>query len=56
MATESFDMVLEINTDEEAENFIKAMDAADARGRLKFKDTSEALRRGEEIVKRGLRV
>lgn len=54
MATESFDMALVIDSDEAAENFLKAMDAADARGPLEIQDFSEELLRGEELIEKGL--
>ncbi len=54
MATESFNMALVIDSDEAAENFLKAMDAADARGPLKTEDFSEELLLGEELVEKGL--
>ena len=54
MATESFDMALVIDSDEAAENFLKAIDAADARGPLKTQNFSEELLRGEELVEKGL--
>ena len=41
MATESFDMALEIKTEEGAENFMKAIEEADARGPLEIRDFSE---------------
>lgn len=56
MATVSFDRALIIDSDQAAENFIRAMDAADARGRLEFNDLTEELRRGDELIKRGIRL
>jgi len=53
MATESFDMALEIKTEEGVKNFIKAIEEADARGPFVPEDFSEELRRGSELVKRG---
>ena len=54
MATESFDMSLVIDTDEAAENFLKAINAADARGPLKTRDFSKELLLGEELIEKGL--
>lgn len=54
MATESFDMALVIDSDEAAENFLKAIDAADARGPLKAQDFSKELLRGEELIEKDL--
>ncbi len=54
MATESFDMALEIKTEEGAANFLRAIEEADARGPLVTEDHSEEFRRGEELLKRGL--
>ena len=56
MATISFDRALIIDSDQAAENFIKAMDAADARGTLECSDRTEELRRGEDLIKRGIRL
>ncbi len=56
MATISFDMELVIDSDEAAENFIRAIDAADARGPLEFSDISDELRRGDDVIKRGIRL
>lgn len=53
MATESFDMSLIIDTDEAAENFLKAIDEADARGPLKLDDISGELLEGEEFLRKG---
>lgn len=55
MATESFDMSLEIRTEKGAENFMKAIEEADARGPFVPEDFSEELRLGEEFAKRGLK-
>ena len=54
MATESFDMALVIDSDEAAENYLKAVEVADARGPLKTQDFSKELLRGEELVEKGL--
>ena len=54
MAIESFNMALEIKTEEGARNFLKAIEEADARGPLKIRDFSEEERRGEELLKKGL--
>ena len=54
MATESFDMALEIITEEGATNFIRAIEEADARGPLVTGNHSEEFRRGEELLRRGL--
>ncbi|MBQ8178914.1 MAG: hypothetical protein IJ026_00500 [Candidatus Methanomethylophilaceae archaeon] len=56
MATVSFDRALIIDSDQAAENFIRAMDAADARGTLGFTDLTEELRRGDELIRRGIRL
>ena len=53
MATESFDMALEIRTEEGAANFLRAIEEADARGPLVTEDHSEEFRRGEELLRRG---
>jgi hypothetical protein len=55
MATESFDMALEIKTEEGAKNFLRAIDEADARGSFVPEDFSEELRLGEEFAKKGLK-
>ena len=54
MATESFDMALEIRTEEGAANFLRAIEEADARGPLVTEDHSEEFRRGEALLRRGL--
>ena len=54
MATESFDMALEIRTEEGAANFLRAAEEADARGPLVTGDHSEEFRRGEELLRKGL--
>ncbi len=56
MATVSFDRALVIDSDEAAEDFVRALDAADARGRPEFSDVSDDLRRGDEVIKRGIRL
>ncbi len=56
MATVSFDRALIIDSDQAAENFIRAMDAADARGTLEFTDLTEELRHGDELIRRGIRL
>lgn len=56
MATISFDRVLIIDSDQAAKNFIRAMDAADARGTLKFSDRTEELHRGDDLIRRGIRL
>jgi hypothetical protein len=55
MATESFDIDLVLDTEEALLNFLKAIEAADRRGPMVLPDSTEALRRGQEIVaeKRG---
>ena len=53
MATESFDMALEIETEEGVRNFLEVIEEADARGPFIPEDFSEELRRGSELVKRG---
>ncbi len=54
MATESFDMALEIRTEEGAANFLRAIEEADARGPRVTEDRSEESRRGEAPLRRGL--
>ena len=54
MATESFDMALEIITEDGAANFLRAVEEADARGPLVTGNHSEEFRRGEELLRRGL--
>ncbi len=54
MTTESFDMALEIRTEEGAANFMRAIAEADARGPLEIRDFSEEERRGEELLRKGL--
>ena len=54
MATVSFDTDLVIDTEEKAARFLKAIDDADRRGPMKFRDISAELRLGEELVEKGL--
>ena len=53
MATVSFFRNLVISTEEEAQRMLDAIEEAEKRGPLKYRDFSEAFRRGEEFVKRG---
>ena len=54
MATVSFDTDLVIDTEEKAARFLEAMDEADRRGPMRFRDISSELRLGEELVEKGL--
>ncbi|MCL2149219.1 MAG: hypothetical protein FWH47_07780 [Methanomassiliicoccaceae archaeon] len=53
MATVSFHRNLVISSEEEAQRMLDAMDEAERRGPVEYPDYSEALKRGEEFVKRG---
>jgi hypothetical protein len=53
MAKESFDVDLVLDTDEALQNFIDAIEAADARGPLELPDFSDALKKGKELVEKG---
>ena len=53
MATISFDTDLVIDTEKKAARFLEAIEEADKRGPMKFRDISAELRLGEELVKKG---
>ena len=54
MAIISFDTDLVIDTEEKAARFLEAIDEADRRGPMEFRDISAELRLGEELIEKGL--
>jgi len=54
VATISFEKNLVIETEEEAQRMIDAIEAADARGPLKLQDFSVEFAAGKEIIKKGI--
>lgn len=55
MATVSFHRNLVIKTEDEAQRMLDAIEEAERRGEIVYPDFSEALKRGEEFVERGLK-
>jgi hypothetical protein len=55
VAVVSFHRNLVISSEEEAQRMLDAIDEAEKRGPVEYPDYSEALKRGEELVKRGRR-
>ena len=53
MATVSFFRNLVISTEEEAQRMLDAIEDAEKRGPLEYRDFSEEFRLGEEIIHRG---
>jgi len=53
MATVSFFRNLVINTEEEAQRMLDAIEEAEKRGPLEIHDFSEEFKLGEEIIERG---
>jgi len=54
MATVSFFRNLVISTEEEAQRMLDAIEEAEKRGPLKYRDFSEELRLGREFLERGM--